>query len=81
MDFDILDAMLREMIQDKESPLRLNGGRFWEVADREKNLQLLRERIFDRHLELVKQISIDVLSETDPQFELPPVELHSKLTH
>lgn len=74
MDFDILDAMLREMIQEKESPLRLNDGRFWEVADREKNLQLLRERIFDRHLELVKQISIDVLSETDPQFELPPAE-------
>lgn len=74
MDFDVLDAMLREMIQDKESPLRLNDGRFWEVADRETNLQLLRERIFDRHLELVKQISIDVLSESDPQLELPSAE-------
>ncbi len=74
MDFDILDAMLREMIQDKEAPLRLNEGRIWEVTGREKNLQLLRERIFDRHLELVKQISIDVLRESDPQFELPPAE-------
>ena len=74
MDFDMLDAMLREMIQDEDSPLKLNEGRIWEVTDREKNLQLLRERIFDRHLELVKQISIDVLTETDPQFELAPAE-------
>jgi hypothetical protein len=74
MNFEMLGAILREMIQDKEFPLRLNNGRYWEVADREKNLQLLRERIFDRHLELVKQISIDVLSEIDPQFALPSAE-------
>lgn len=74
MDFEMLDATLREMIQDKESPIRLHGGHYWKVADRGKNLQLLSERIFDRHLELVKEISIDVLSEIDPQFELLPAE-------
>lgn len=74
MDFEIVDAILREMIQDRESSIKLEGGHRWVVVDREKNLQLLRERIFDRHLELVKQISIDVLSEIDPQFELPSAE-------
>lgn len=74
MDFEMLDAILREMIQDEESPVRLQSGHYWEVTGKEKNLQLLRERIFDRHLELVKQISIDVLSEIDPQLELPAVD-------
>jgi hypothetical protein len=74
MDFETLDASLREMIQDSESPIRLQSGRYWKVAERENHLRLLRERIFDRHLELVKQISIEVLSEIDSQFDVPPAD-------
>ena len=74
MDFETLDATLREMIQEEESPIKLQGGHYWIVTDKGNHLGLLRERIFDRHLELMKQICIDVLSEIDPQFELPPAE-------
>lgn len=74
MDFEIVDAILRELIQNKESSIKLESGHRWVVVDREKNLQLLSERIFDRHLDLVKEICIDVLSETNPEFELPPAE-------
>lgn len=74
MDFEIVDAILRELIQNKDSSIKLESGHRWVVVDREKNLQLLSERIFDRHLDLVKEICIDVLSEINPEFELPPAE-------
>lgn len=81
MDFEMLDAILREMLHEDESPLRLLNGHRWEVIDKEKNLQLLKERIFDKHLELIKEISIDVLREIDPQFELPANERWSAAIH
>lgn len=74
MDFEIVDAILRELIQNKKSSIKLESGHRWVVVDREKNLQLLSVRIFDRHLDLVKEICIDVLSEINPEFELPPAE-------
>jgi len=81
MDFEVLDAILREILHENESPLRLLNGHRWEVIDKEKNLQLLKERIFDKHLELIKEISIDVLTEIDPLLELPSNERWSADIH
>ena len=81
MDFEALDATLREIILENEAPVRLQKGRYWEVIDKHKNLRILKYKIFDKQLELIKKISIDVLSEIDPQLELPSDERWSAAIH
>lgn len=61
---------IRNILQLSSSPLTLKNGK-WHVIQREKLWDALATRIFDSDLENFKKICINVLTESDPQFELP----------
>lgn len=71
MDFSKWDQTLRELLQE-ENLVRLNSGRYWSVNECHQKLALLNDRIFDKQLDLIREISILVLSELDPKFDLEP---------
>ncbi len=73
MDFNNWNISIRELIQEDNSPLKLINGH-WSVRDRVKTWEQLYSRIFDAHLDLIKELAVTVLSEIDPQFDLPPEE-------
>ncbi len=62
---------LREMLQQAISPVTFMNGR-WQVMDRKGMWQALGGRVFDDTLDALKQCAVTVLSERDPQFDLPP---------
>ena len=62
---------LREIVQHPSSPLTVKYGR-WNVEDRGKLWQTLGSRLFDSDLDVVRQCAVQVLTERDPKFELPP---------
>ncbi len=61
---------LREVLHDKETPLKLTNG-VWTVVDRIALWKVLGNRVFDDHLDKFKDCAVEVLKELDPQFELP----------
>ena len=67
---------LREMLQQAISPVTFMNGR-WQVIDRKGMWQALGGRVFDDTLEALKQCEVTVLSERDPQFDLPPDERYA----
>ena len=67
---------LREMLQQAISPVTFINGR-WQVIDRKGMWQALGGRVFDDTLEALKQCAVTVLSERDPQFDLPPDERYA----
>jgi hypothetical protein len=80
MDFDSWIASLREVLQGQDNPLALRNGH-WEVVDRKKLWHGLGSRIFDTHLDQFKDCAVEVLSELDPQFELPAEERYAANIH
>ena len=64
---------LRDVLQQPESPIALKNGR-WRVIERETLWQALGARLFDDNLESFKQCAVSVLTEHDPQFDLPVEE-------
>jgi hypothetical protein len=72
MDFNTWDRWLREMLNGDTPPLKLHSGRYWEVKDKHGSLILVKDRLFDRQLDLIKEIAVEVLTEVDPKFELVP---------
>lgn len=73
MDFNNWIISIRELVQEDNSWLKLRNGH-WSVKDRVKMWEQFSSRIFDVHLDLIKEIAVMVLSEVDPQFDLPPEE-------
>jgi len=77
---------LRQLSLEPNSPVQQKDGR-WKVSDRLRAWKTLGPRIFDPHLERLLKITVEVLRESDPQFELQPdqrfaASLHGKvLTH
>ena len=61
---------LREMLQQAISPVTFINGR-WQIIDRKVMWQSLGGRVFDDTLDALKQCAVTVLSERDPQFDLP----------
>ncbi len=61
---------LREILQEPHSPIALRNGK-WRVVDRRGLWGTLATRIFDNHLDTFKECAVAVLTERDPQFELP----------
>lgn len=66
-------SKIRDIVQHPESPIVLKN-RVWNVNKREELWQELGARIFDDHLDIFKQCAVDVLTERDPKFDLPPGE-------
>ena len=73
MDYNSWIASLREVLQQSNNPLVLRNGH-WEVADRKALWDTLGSRIFDVYLDRFKDLAVEVLTELDPQFELPSSE-------
>jgi len=80
MDFDSWISSLREVLQEQDKPLTLRNGH-WEVADRNVLWHALGSRIFDAHLDDFKVCAVEVLTEIDPQFELPAEERYAASIH
>ena len=80
MDFNYWMTSLREVLQEQESPVALRNGH-WEVMDRKGLWDALGSRIFDAHIDQFKDCAVEVLSELDPQFELPPEERYAASIH
>jgi hypothetical protein len=80
MDFNSWVATLRDALQVDNASLSLNSGH-WEVADRKSLLYSMSTRIFDSHLNQIKECAVEVLSELDPQFELPTEERYAASIH
>jgi hypothetical protein len=80
MDFDSWVHDLRGVLQEQEPPITLNDGH-WKVANRRALWQTLGSRIFDAHLDELKACAIEILSEIDPQFELPAEERYAASIH
>ncbi len=72
MNFDLWDRNLREILHSDHSPLSLRSGRYWEVNNKIEALSLVKGRVFDKHLNLIKDICIEVLREIDPKFDFAP---------
>ena len=70
-DFDSWIRKIQEIVQHAQSPVTLNDGG-WRVSERKSLWQALGSRVFDVHLDNLRGRAVAVLSERDPQFELPP---------
>ena len=70
-DFDPWIRKIQEIVQHSASPVTLSNG-LWKVSDRESLWQALGTGVFNRHLCVLRRCAVAVLSERDPQFELPP---------
>lgn len=59
----------RKILHQPESPLKLKNG-IWTVSHKEELLNLLGSQVLDSNLDCFKTIVENVLSESDPAFEL-----------
>ena len=75
-DYEKWIPKLREMLQQAISPVTFINGR-WQVMDRKGIWQALGGRVFDDTLDALKQCAVTVLSERDPQFDLPSDERYA----
>ena len=71
-----LVSSIREVLQDPSSPIFLRDG-IWGVSKREELWRALGSRIFDSHLDALRQCAVEVLTERDPRFELPRRERYA----
>lgn len=69
-DYGVWIGKIREVLQHPSSPISLTNG-LWQVIDRKVLWQTLGTKLFDDDLEHFKQCAISVLTERDPQFDLP----------
>ncbi|MEW6499586.1 MAG: hypothetical protein AB1589_45055, partial [Cyanobacteriota bacterium] len=72
-DFTDWIAKVREILQQPESPVVLENG-IWSVTEREEVWQAMASRIFDDNLDILRQCVVAVLTERDPQFDMPREE-------
>ena len=79
-DYAIWIPKIREMLHQPISPVNLKDGR-WCVTERKDLWRNLGERVFDDDLDNLAQCALSVLSERDPQFELPPQERYAASFH
>ncbi|SMB24864.1 conserved hypothetical protein [Serratia proteamaculans] len=66
----------REILHAPDSPLSVRNG-VWKVANRMDLWSILGSRILDQNLDLFKSLTISVLKEPDPVFELPAEERYA----
>lgn len=71
---------IREILVLPDSPLTLKNKQ-WNVKDRQSLWIVLGPRIFDTHLDALKESVLRVLGERDPQFELQPDERYAASIH
>jgi hypothetical protein len=62
------------------TPLMQRDG-IWKVVSRYEGWYALGPRLFDEHLDRLKDAAVSVLRERDPKFELPPEERYAASIH
>lgn len=62
---------MRDIVFRSGTPLVQRNGT-WKVGARYEGWYALGPRIFDEHLDRLREVAVWVLQERDPQFELPP---------
>lgn len=80
MDYDAWLLDLRDLRQEGDSPLQLKNGT-WKVREKIALWDVLGTRIFDSHLDHIKEFAVGILTERDPQFELPGDERYAASIH
>ncbi len=73
-------GMMREIALRPGTPLILRNN-VWKVISRYEGWYTLGPRIFDEHLDRLKEVAVSVFRERDPQFELPPEERYAAAIH
>jgi hypothetical protein len=63
--------IMREIEMRPNTPLNHHNDT-WKVVARYEGWYALGPKLFDEHLDRLKEIAIEVLRERDPKFELPP---------
>ena len=53
----------------------------WKIGSRYEGWYALGPRLFDEHLDRLKDAVVSVLRERDPKFELPPEERYAASIH
>lgn len=71
---------MREIALRPGTPLIQRDGA-WKVVARYEGWYALGPRLFDEHLDRLKEATVSVLRERDPQFELPPDERYAASIH
>ena len=71
---------MREIALRPGTPLTQRDGA-WKVVARYEGWYALGPRLFDEHLDRLKEVAVGVLCERDPQFELPPEERYAASIH
>lgn len=71
---------MRDILLSPQSPLIQKNG-IWDVAKRREGWDALGPRLFDEHLERLKEVAVGVLREHDPKFDLPPDERYAASIH
>ena len=67
---------IRQVLQHSPRPVALKNGT-WGVTDRKSLWRTLGSRIFDSHLDALKDCAVEVLTECDPRFDLPSEDRHA----
>jgi hypothetical protein len=62
------------------TPLMQRDG-VWKIVSRYEGWYALGPRLFDEHLDRLKEAAVSVLRERDPKFELPPEERYAASIH
>jgi hypothetical protein len=71
---------MREIALRPGTPLMQRDG-VWKVISRYEGWYALGPRLFDEHLDRLKDAAVSVLRERDPKFELPPEERYAASIH
>lgn len=71
IDHDTWFQKAREILQHPDSPLSLKNS-IWKISNRDKLWKSLGKRVFDKNIDLFSSLTVSVLKEPDPAFELPP---------
>ncbi|MEN8132388.1 MAG: hypothetical protein ABFS45_19860 [Pseudomonadota bacterium] len=79
-DYPTWISRLREVLQLPDSPVSLKNGK-WRVNERKALWESLGARLFDNNLDTFKQCAITVLTERDPQFDLPADKRYAASIH
>ncbi|MFB3896831.1 MAG: hypothetical protein ACE14V_11085 [bacterium] len=79
-DYNSWIVKIREILQYPTNPIALKNG-LWTITERYSLWQDLGTMLFDNNLDMFKQCIVDVLTERDPQFELPAEERYMANIH
>ncbi len=76
MEYKSWVANLRDAQQLDSSPISLNNG-IWSIKQRKQLWEQIASIIYDDHLDKISELACEVLTEVDPQFELPADKRHA----